>query len=256
VRLPFVISIPHCSSRIPNAIKPAIALSRDAVNDSVDWGTREIFGSLNAAAILCAGWSRLVVDLNRDPERTDAKGVIAAVDYHGRPVYRQGMTPERVEIDDLLARYYWPYHIRLREALEKRNIKGLFDGHSLNGIGPSEAPDAGRRRKDIVLSNNGDHQGEAAASLGSTTCDIEAFHLMKQVFEAAGFSVALNDPYTAGFITTHYGRTLTEMGKFAVQIEINQDLFVHPETLQLVPERLAAIRERIRRCFDDIATTL
>jgi len=256
VRLPFVISIPHCSSRIPNAIKPDIALSRDAVNDSVDWGTREIFGSLNAAAILCADWSRLVVDLNRDPGRRDAKGVIAAVDYHGRPVYRQGMTPERVEIDDLLARYYWPYHIRLRAALIKRDIKGLFDGHSLNGIGPSEAPDAGKRRRDIVLSNNGDHRGEAAASLGSTTCDIETFHLMKQVFEAAGFSVALNDPYTAGFITTHYGRTLTEMGKFAVQIEINQDLFVHPETLQLVPERLAAIRERIRRCFDDIARIL
>jgi len=253
VKLPFVISIPHCSGRIPDPIKPALALSHDDIDDSVDWGTREIFGSMDAKEILSARWSRLVVDLNRDPERRDAKGVIAGVDYFGRPVYRPGMAPDGEQIDDLLMRYYWPYHFRLREALGQENIKGLFDGHSLNGVGPSEAPDAGKKRKDIVLSNNGDHHGEPTPFLGSTTCDVETLRVMKQVFMDAGFSVSLNDPYTAGFITTHYGRTLAETGKFAVQVEVNQDLFIEPETLKIVPEKLAAAGKRIRGCFDDIA---
>jgi N-formylglutamate deformylase len=256
VKLPFVISIPHCSGRIPDPIKAALAISNDDIDDSVDWGTREIFGSLHAADILWAQWSRLVVDLNRDPERRDEKGVIARLDYSGRAVYRPGMAPIGSGIDERLREYYWPYHLRLREVLAQGHIKGLFDGHSLNGVGPSEAPDAGRKRKDIVLSNNGDHNGEATSSLGLTTCPVEILHVMRQVFVSAGFSVSLNNPYTAGFITTHYGRILAERGKFAVQVEINQDLFTEPGTVKIVPEKLAAAGAQIRGCFDDIARML
>lgn len=253
MRLPFVISIPHCSGRIPDAMRPALALSDEEIAESVDWGTREIFGSLDAASILCSRWSRLVADLNRDPERKDAKGVIAGIDYSGRPVYRRGSTPYGTEVKERLRRYYWPYHRLLGEALDDPHIKGLFDGHSLNGVGPSEAPDAGRKRKDIVLSNNGDHAGEMTPSLGPTTCPTALLVLMKEVFVEAGFSVSLNDPYSAGYITTHYGRRLTDTGKFSVQVEINQDLFSEQGTTKIVPEKLAAAGLRIRGCFGDIA---
>jgi N-formylglutamate amidohydrolase len=219
----------------------------------VDWGTQEIFGSLDAADIVCAEWSRLVVDLNRDPKRTDAKGVIPGVDYFGRPVYRPDMSPQGTVINERLRHYYWPYHLRLRELLDQGHIKGLLDGHSLNGVGPSEAPDAGRKRKDIVLSNNGDHSGKMTPTLGCTTCPLAVLHLMKQAFLSAGFSVALNDPYTAGFITTYYGRELVETGKFAIQVEINQDLFIEPGTGKILPEKLAAAGLRIRGCLEEIA---
>lgn len=256
MKLPFIISIPHCSDRIPDEIKPALALNHDDIDDSVDSGTREIFGILDAADILWARWSRLVVDLNRDPGRRDAKGVVARVDYSGRQVYRPGMAPHAAEIDERLDKYYWPYHLRLERFLGQEHIKGLFDAHSLNGVGPSEAPDAGRKRKDIVLSNNGDQNGEPTPSLGPTTCGVEVLHVMRRIFMRAGFSVSLNNPYTAGFITTHYGRTLAERGKFAVQMEVNQDLFVEPGTVRILLEKLAAAGDRIRRCFDDIARVI
>jgi len=256
VKLPFVISIPHCSDRIPDEIRPTLALTHEDIDYSVDTGTREIFGSLDAADVLWARWSRLVVDLNRDPARRDAKGVIAEVDYSGREVFHPGMAPHAEEIDERLDKYYWPYHLRLERFLGQEHIKGLFDAHSLNGVGPSEAPDAGRKRKDIVLSNNGDQNGEPTSSLGPTTCGVEVLHVMRQIFMRAGFSVSLNDPYTAGFITTHYGRTLAERGKFAVQVEVNQDLFVEPGTVKILPEKLAASGDRIRRCFHDIARVI
>lgn len=253
MKLPFIISIPHCSGRIPDVIRPALALSSEEIADSVDWGTREIFGSLDAADTLRARWSRLVVDLNRDPERSDAKGVIARIDYSGRPVYRTGMAPFGTEVNERLRKYYWPYHLRLKEALDDHRVKGLFDGHSLNGVGPSEAPDAGRKRRDIVLSNNGDHAGEMTPTLGPTTCPSDLLALMKEAFIRAGFSVALNDPYSAGYITTHYGRILAEAGKFAVQVELNQYLFTRPGTNTILPEKLAAAGSRIRGCFNEIA---
>ena len=254
MKLPFVVSIPHCSGRIPESIQPTLALSPEAVEESVDWGTREVFGALDAASVLCACWSRLVVDLNRNPGRRDAKGVIATIDYSGRQVYRQGKAPDTTRIEDRLTRYYWPYHLGLREALKKdTRIKGLIDGHSLYGIGPSEAPDPGMRRKDIVLSNNGDRNGEPTRVLGPTTCSVHVLDTMRQVFMDAGFSVSLNAPYTAGFITAHYGRALAGQGKFAVQIEINQDLFTEPGTINIVPERLAAVVDRIQNAFEDLA---
>jgi len=251
--LPFIISIPHGSGRIPDALEGAFALSQDEIDESVDWGTEEIFGSLDASDTVCAQWSRLVVDLNRAPERRDIKGVVAGVDYFGRRVYRPDREPGNREIEGRLNGYYWPYHRRLEDALRNEHACGLFDGHSLNGVGPAEAPDAGCKRKDIVLSNNGDHNGETTRSLGRTTCPVGWLNLMKEAFLNAGFSVALNDPYTAGYITAHYGRILAEEGKFAIQVEINQDLYIHPVTGRIHPRRLAETRSRIQGCFEEIA---
>jgi len=253
MRLPFVISVPHCSGRIPERMRADFSLSNDEIADSIDLGTREIFGTLDTGDILCSEWSRLVVDLNRDPGRRDSKGVIARVDYFGRPVYRTNMFPNKKEILDHLREYYWPYHHQLGEALAQPNIKGVIDCHSLSGIGPPEAPDAGRKRKDIILSNNGDHRGKMTPSLGRTTCPSELLNLMKQAFLRAGFSVAINDPYTAGFISTHYGHVFADREKFAVQIEINQDLYAGPGPGKVSRGRLADVRSKVGGCLDEIA---
>jgi len=226
VKLPFVISVPHCSGRIPEGIRADFVLSNDEIADSIDLGTSEIFGTLDAGDVLCSEWSRLVVDLNRDPERRDHKGVIARIDYFGRSVYHVNAVPDKREISGRLREYYRPYHNRLREVLARPHIKGMIDCHSVSGIGPSEAPDAGKKRKDIILSNNGDHMGKMTPALGKTTCPSELLNLMKQVFLRAGFSVSINNPYTAGFISIHYAGAFADREKFAVQIEINQDLYV------------------------------
>jgi len=253
VKLPFVISIPHCSERIPERIRADLALSNNEISDSIDLGTREIFGSLEAGDILYSEWSRLVVDLNRDPERRDHKGVIARIDYFGRSIYHANAVPDEKEISGRLREYYRPYHNRLREVLARPHIKGVIDCHSVSGIGPSEAPDAGKKRKDIILSNNGDHMGKMTPALGKTTCPSELLNLMKQVFLRAGFFVSINNPYTAGFISTHYAEAFADREKFAVQIEINQDLFTGAGTGKISPGRLADVRSKVRGCFYEIA---
>ena len=228
-------------------------LRNDEIADSIDLGTREIFGALDAEDILCSEWSRLVVDLNRDPERRDHKGVIAQIDYFGRSIYHANAVPDEREISGRLREYYRPYHNRLREALARPHIKGVIDCHSLCGIGPSEAPDAGRKRKDIILSNNGDYMGKMAPALGKTTCPSELLNLMKQAFLRAGFSVSINNPYTAGYISTHYAEAFADREKFAVQIEINQDLYAGPGTGKILPGRLADVRSKVCGCLDEIA---
>ncbi len=252
MKLPFVISLPHCSGEIPNRIQTGMVLTRAELFDAVDLGTREIFGCMPAEQILCAEWSRLVVDLNRPPHQRDARGPVALIDYHGRSVYGSDAIPDEKEIAQRLSTYYRPYHRLLEEAISKAHIKGLLDCHSLKSIGPPEAPDAGISRKDIILGNNGGPDGERNPQRGDFTCAPVLLKLIKQVFQTAGFSVSLNVPYAGGFIVTHYGPTLAQNGNMALQIEINQELYVDPETEKIIPQKAADVSSRILKCFQTI----
>ena len=254
--LPFVITVPHCSNRIPQGIRRVVALSDEEIWESTDIGTKGIFGSLPARSVLCSEWSRLVVDLNRSIHQRDPKGVIAHVDYHGRPIYHAGCTPDEMEAELRFREYYWPFHNGLKEVFDRPDIKGLFDCHSLIGIGPSEAPDQGKRREDIVLGNNGDGNGDLNPPSGKITCPPELLLFMRDAFERVGFSVSVNHPYSGGFITTHYGQQCEDTGKIAVQIEINQDLYLAPGGTIPVPEKLNAIRAMILQSFEYIASSL
>ena len=104
MKLPFVISLPHYSGEIPERIRPGIVLTRKEMVDAVDLGTREIFGCMSAEQLLCAQWSRLVVDLNRPPHQRDAKGPVALTDYHGRSVYKANAIPDEREITQRLSK--------------------------------------------------------------------------------------------------------------------------------------------------------
>lgn len=257
MKFPFILSIPHCSVRVPEEIRSTLALTDSEILDSVDMGTAEIFGVLPAQFIFPADWNRLVVDLNRASDRHDAKGVVAQVDYHGRFIYRPECIPDETERSRRIKKYYWPYHKRLVEALECEDIKMLFDCHSLYGTGPKEAPDAGIKRKDIILSNNGDKYGNEDKGLGTkTTCSTKFLHMMIEAFQKSGFSVSVNDPYRGGYITTHYGQKYIGAGKMAVQIEINQDLFIKSGDRHPLPEKLEDVKRRVFMAFEKIGWTL
>ncbi|MBN1104801.1 MAG: N-formylglutamate amidohydrolase [Deltaproteobacteria bacterium] len=249
---PFVISLPHCSSRVPPDIRRSLALSDEEIEESTDVGTAEIFGAAPAMKVLCAEWSRLTVDLNRDPAQRDQKGVVAFIDYEGRNIYHKAGAPDQEEVERRILAYYRPYHDRLRAALRKPGVVGLIDCHSLYGIGPPEAPDPGEKRKDLVLSNNGDHRGCDHPTRGRATCPSGLLTVMKRIFEEQGFSVSINRPYAGGFITTHYGRELVGVGKMAVQIEINQDLYCEPGSLRLASEKVRAVRQRVLAAFSEM----
>lgn len=256
MKLPFLISLPHCSCKIPIPIRSGIRLTDQEAADAVDLGTREIFGELPAVNVLCAKWSRLVVDLNRPPDQRNAKGPVALIDYHGRPVYRPKSVPDEREIIRRLRTYYEPYHLKLASAIETGNIKGLLDCHSLQGIAPKEAPDAGRKRKDITLGNNGGPDGKKNGVRGEPTCSTALLDLAKQAFETAGFSVSINVPYAGGFIISHYGPALAAQGKMALQIEINQGLYLDPRTETVLPEKTQTIRATIFECLKEIGEAI
>ena len=253
MRLPFAVSVPHASYQIPEEISPTLAFTQRDIMEATDLGAREIFTSLPVMVALWSRWSRLVVDLNRNSEERGPRGIVPLEDNHGRNVYKEGGLPEDEEVERRLKKYYWPYHYRLQEAIQNPEIKILFDCHSLAPMGPSGAPDPMKWRKDIILANNGNPRGEKAPSLGEITCPSNTLHMMKEILNESGFSVSINQPYSGGFILTHYGPELVEKGKMAVQMEINQQLYVDDETRQLDRFRLGDAANRLQKAFREIA---
>ncbi|MBN1831623.1 MAG: N-formylglutamate amidohydrolase [Deltaproteobacteria bacterium] len=249
MRLPFAVSVPHASYQIPAEITPTLAFTPGDIMEADDLGAREIFASLPVMVALWSRWSRLVVDLDRDSEERGPRGVVPLKDSHGRNIYKEGGLPEDEEVERRLKVYYRPYHFRLQEAIQDPEIKILFDCHSLAPMGPSGALDPMKWKKDIVLANNGNPRGEKDPFFGEITCPSNTLQMMKEILNESGFSVSINQPYSGGFITAHYGKKLIEKGKMAVRMEINQELYVDGETRQMDRFRLGDAARRVQKVF-------
>ncbi len=246
----FLISIPHCSSKVPDEILSDFALDKNKILQSKDLGTSEIFGPLPAPVIM-AEFSRLVVDLNRDPDNQSTKGVVAKTDYKGQQVYKFLKYPDQAGISQLVEKFHKPYHRKIERAFAKPEIKFLFDCHSLESVGPKDAPDIGKKRKDITLSNNGDMNGNPVSSKGLISCPSNILMVVKSILENHGLSVSINNPYKGGYTTVHYGSMYND--KNALQIEINQNLFMNPGDIVPDNKKIKEVRGKVLSVFENIS---
>jgi N-formylglutamate amidohydrolase len=216
----------------------------------------ELYDGAPRGAFVRARVSRFVCDLNRDPDdvsaravpqhpaprNADGRGFVWEVTTTGAPALARPLS-----LDEWRARraIHDGYHGALREALARaRDRFGyaiLVDGHSMPSVGRQGHADPGRPRADIVP---GDRLG--------TSCAPALSRLVGEHFRSHGLTVAFNDPYRGGFVTTHHGRP-TE-GVHAIQLEMRRDLYMDEAAFARVPERMQRLREVLAgllRALDD-----
>src|SRR5262249_17317077 len=128
------------------------------------------------------------------------------------------------------------YHDALTRALARaRDRFGyaiLVDGHSMPSRGRSGHKDPGRERAQVVPGNR-----------DGTSCAAALTAHVIGHFEAAGMTVAANDPYKGGFITTHHGDPANRI--HAIQIELRRDLYMNEDNFTVT-----------QPAFDDLRATL
>ncbi len=73
-----------------------------------------------------------------------------------------------------------------------------------------------------------------------------------RALERRGLRAGRNFPYRGGYITRHYGPAMMGRGGGALQIEINKDLYVDPDSQSVLPDRAADLRRRLRAAFQDL----
>ena len=200
--------------------------------------------------------SRFVCDLNRDPDdvspgavpehpaprNTDGRGFVWAVTTAGVPALARPLT-----LEDWRARtaLHATYHDALAQALARARARFgfaiLVDGHSMPSRGRSGHKDPGRARADVVP---GDREG--------TSCAPSLSRLVGEHFGARGFSVAFNEPYKGGYITTHHGRPAD--GVHAIQIELRRDLYMDETTYEVLDPGFARLQTAIAELLNTLRT--
>jgi N-formylglutamate amidohydrolase len=227
-RYPFLISVPHGGEKIPPEIRGRIVLSEQDLCYYCDPATGAIFDFRKCVeAFIDTPVSRMVVDLNRPPlplPGKDPDGIIKVRTIDGKDVYSKGQFPDIALIHRLLMTYYFPYHQRLDELIDRHNVKVAFDCHSMLPVGACGQNDAGKPRPLICLGNNGDRHGRAKKG-SIATCPVGWMEGLAHAFRyefSLDREVAINNPFSGGFITNaHFWRK----GVPWVQIEINRSLY-------------------------------
>jgi formiminoglutamase len=249
---PFLLSVPHGGTTIPEHIRPLLLLGDDDIWYYCDPCTRVVFGFQDrVSAYIDTQISRMVVDLNRPPlplPLRDPDGIIKLRTIDGREVYRPGLVPDMHIIQRMLMAWYFPYHQQIDELIDQHPVRIAFDCHSMLPYGSVSQKDAGKARPLVCLGNNGDRRGRARKG-SITTCSEEWMSILaglfREEFSLAG-EVAINNPFSGGFISNaHYWRK----GIPWIQIEINRRLYEpvpsSPGSASGTNERALLLKEKI-----------
>jgi formiminoglutamase len=227
-RSPFLISVPHGGTAVPDHVRPRLLLSDEDLRYYCDPLTRVIFGYQDrAAAYIDTDISRMLVDLNRPPlplPLRDPDGIIKLRTIDGREVWRPGQVPDLDLAHRLLMTYYFPYHQQIDELIDRHPVRIAFDCHSMLPYGSEHQKDAGKVRPLVCLGNNGDRRGRARKG-SIATCSEEWITALAGIFRhefSLDNEVAINNPFPGGFISNAH---FWHKGVPWIQIEINRALY-------------------------------
>jgi formiminoglutamase len=248
-RYPFLISIPHGGTDIPAELEGHLSLSREDIRYYSDPDTCRLFDfRANVQALIDTNISRMAIDLNRPPlplPPRNPDGIIKVRTIDGTRVYRPGRLPDLPLIHQLMMHWYFPYHQRIDELIDRHAVQIAFDCHSMLPVGSVEQKDAGQVRPLICLGNNGDLKGRAKKKT-IATCPAPMIEALGEAFReefSYGREVAINNPFSGGFISNaHYWRKGTPW----IQIEINRSLY-EPALSSGQTGAIDQLRERIWR---------
>ena len=220
---PVIVNVPHAGIVVPDACAARLTAEARRCPDT-DWHVEKLYAAVapeHGATLMWAGFSRIVVDLNRDPSGIalypDASntGICPTSTFHDEPVYRNGMSPDATEIAQRVRQYWRPYHAQLAAEIERIKARHgycvLLDGHSI----VSEAPRFfSGRLPDLNL-------GTADGASCDPTLADAAFAVLAG---ARGFTAVHNGRFKGGYITRHYGRPAE--GVHALQLEMAQSCYM------------------------------
>ena len=229
---PILISVPHGGDVIPLELRDKTILKPADIFWDGDGCTRQIYDfSKGAQAFVDAKIARAFVDLNRDRLDCASKnpdGVIKSETCFRKPVYRFGEFPGENLIEELLKKYYDPFHRRLDQALVQNSVKLAIDCHSMLPASPVISQNPGQNRPLFCISNGGDLNGEKMGEQKPITCPAGLLRLLKRLlleaFNINSQAVLLNQPFSGGHIMrSHHRPTLK---KPWIQFEINRKLYI------------------------------
>jgi formiminoglutamase len=195
MKLPVLLSVPHAGWNIPPEVADICRLTEMDVHADGDAGADEIYYPLKneVAVFVTTDVARAVVDLNRAPDDFQNDGVIKTHTCWDVPVYRA--PPSDEVVSSLLQRYYYPYHLQLKDL--SKQVRLGIDGHTMASFGPPVGPDSGKERPPVCISN-----------AGFTCPDSWVQSLAEILGNTLSFPVSINVPFQGGYIVRSHAEEI------------------------------------------------
>ena len=240
--LPVILVAPHSYNTIHDELKDRFALSDYEIWKCSDPYTDQLDEFTCISAKHKADVSRLLCDLNRSPNATDA---FREFDFFGRKVFKNGQEFTTNEKESCLMKYWYPFHQGIVDSIQEldngeNEVILLVDYHNTSG--------------DHALNSNNDYMTSIILSnLGSEEASVDhnglsipyeyLFDLSDFIEDSLGISAEINRIYRGGYNLywyTHLRDILNIQAKiYAVQIEYNLDYIFNPVTRTFDPEALS-----------------
>jgi N-formylglutamate amidohydrolase len=229
VRVPIIANIPHSSLYIPPGIRKTLLLNDRQLKQELlvmtDRYVDELFScvhELGGSSIKYAV-SRLVLDperyLDDAKEEMAAKGMgVVYTKTSDGDLLRKG--PSSSEKEDLINRFYVPYHERIEEEVDyfletfKRCL--IIDCHSFSSKPLPYEPDKDTKRPDICLGTHDLH----------TT--IELLEEGETFFRNSGLITYRNKPYDGTYAPSKFLNKDSRVS--SLMIEVNRKLYMNEDT--------------------------
>ena len=232
--LPLLLSVPHAGLVVPEEAAPYCRLSHEEIVADGDVGAAEIYDlEDHVARFITTDVARAIVDLNRAADDRRADGVVKTHTCWNVPVYEP--PPPLEALETLLAKYYHPYHDRLREAMRESmqagDVRLCVDCHTMAAEAPPIGPEPGSPRPKVCL---GDANG--------TTLPLGWMDLLADCFRrGCEGAVTVNNPFSGGYITRTHGKAMPW-----VQVELSRGPFMtNAEKRGLVRTTLTAFCDEV-----------
>jgi len=235
---PLLVSVPHDGRELPESIAATMTDAGKALPDT-DWHVAHLyeFAKEIGASMIVANYSRYVVDLNRPADDASmyegqrSTGLCPLQTFDGRDLYSGDKS---IDIEDRLARYWHPYHDKVRHVLDaSRDIHGhalLWDAHSIASRMPTLF------EGELPVLNIGTYDGRSCATSLSNA--------VLSVAQESPYDVVLNARFKGGHSTRHYGRPAQNI--HAIQLELAQRAYMDEQTQEYDDEKASQLRDTLR----------
>ncbi|HTD03476.1 N-formylglutamate deformylase [Undibacterium sp.] len=243
---PLLISMPHVGTEIPAEIAAAMHPVA-AVRADTDWHLPLLYNMARelGASVLFANYSRYVIDLNRPIDDTnlypgqDTTGLFPVDTFAKQPLYKDGMQPTEVQMQQRIRQYWQPYHQQLSEELgrirQQHGIAMLWDAHSIASQVPRFFDG---KLPDLNFGTADQH-----------SCDPGVQQALVEVLrspQAAHYSHVFNGRFKGGYITRHYGAPAQHV--HAVQLEMSQCVYMNEAApFEYRPDLAAQVQPLLRQ---------
>lgn len=178
------------------------------------------------------------VPINPTPRSSAGYGLIRRLVRPGLPLYDHLLDYQ--DAQHRIDAYYLNYHNILEQKLDALHYNfGQVWYINMHSMPSSSAHTEDGHPVDFVL---GDRHG--------TTCRKDFIQSLKHYLESLGYRVSLNDPYKGVELIQRHGQPY--LGKNALQIEINKNLYWHEKTQEFLP-RFKKLESDIALMFSFIA---